>query len=201
MKYEAFGESLVTKQGFTAGLCGIKKKHHKICLNTIKERLVECRISKEDDIYDIDYKLSHVISKNIDDSIVAIGANIKIPWINEATGGVIGSPKKHAQSSKGDIEALEEDLFLFSFPGKLGIVLEGSKEALESIVKDMDFNHSAMDDLIAPLITKLSYSSNKVAVIITDGSGEASKGFIILKNQNKINKIVLEEKGGLNGQN
>ncbi|MCG8484032.1 MAG: hypothetical protein MJA31_12030 [Clostridia bacterium] len=119
----------------------------------------------------IDYTLAEAITDLSPKWIKLVGASISIPGVHKRTGGIIGDPFEKNQSAKGDIQELDERLFLIALPGGPGVAYIGSYDfgnVLMNIIKKRNMEQNRM----VQEVLKLLNQNTKQYLVVVDGSGE-----------------------------
>ncbi|MCL1992743.1 MAG: hypothetical protein FWG66_07335 [Spirochaetes bacterium] len=142
--------------------------------------LYALEFSAGESIYDIDYKLAQAVKKHCGEYICAAGVSACLPWAQNRTGGIIGSPHLEVASADGRLEPIGESLFLQTFPGGPGYVaLCHEKTALEELALGLaDGLSHDQPGVLAKLLRGISIDT---FLIVTDGSGANAKGSVFLE--------------------
>ncbi len=115
--------------------------------------------------------------------IPVLGACIHMPGIRSCGGGIIGDPKKRAESEMSSIESLGPELFLVSFPGGPGIAFKGSF-ATANTIWNMIADSGCCSEFAA-MADKLA-SLTDLCLAVTDGSGDNAQGMVMTRDHKGV---------------
>ncbi len=162
-----------------AGLC--KKGTGKINLEKCSA-FINLSFSKEDDAYDVDYKLAEKISVTFNEDAYAVGASVKVEHIIlQSTGGVIGSPAEPVKSADGNIEYIGQGLYLLSLPEGPGVAAQCEKEIINQICSIIKNNKAEKPECNLKIIEYLNKCNIRNYLIVNDGSGENNAAYVFCK--------------------
>ncbi|MEL7570387.1 MAG: hypothetical protein AAGU14_07465 [Eubacteriaceae bacterium] len=162
-----------------AGMCkkGTGRTNFEKC-----SAFINLAFSKNDDAYDVDYKLAEKINSTLDEYAYAVGASVKVEHItHQSTGGVIGAPKEPAKSADGDIEYIGNGLYLLSLPEGPGVAAECEKEIMDDICLIIKNNKASKLECSLKIIKYLNKCNIKNYLIVNDGSGEDNAAYVLCK--------------------
>ncbi|WP_068747878.1 hypothetical protein [Thermovenabulum gondwanense] len=146
------------------------------------------------DGFELDYKLAKHFCNETPKNLFALGVSIFVPWIKEASGGIIGSPREKISSAQGIIENIGNNLSLIAFPGGPGIVIEGSIEKAMKILQFIEFNKTNNDlEKIYQIALNVMTESIPNAIIISDGCGINRTGCAAAITGNRIELYSLKD--------
>ena len=133
-------------------------------------------LSLSRDIYAVDYILSESVAKASPKEALVVGATVHIPQVTERTGGIVGNPHAPAESCDGEIEWVNDDIFVVAFPGGPGAACVGSKEKAQQINAFLNQNFASQEEKIQAFEKKLE-SLVSIFVLVADGSGYDGSGY------------------------
>lgn len=179
-KYEVFSLKLNSKDNVPVIICGICFVGKKEILIEHYNKVKEYEIGKSKDIFVIDYALSDIICKIATKDVLAVGASLKVDGVFERTGGIIGNPFEEVSSAEGDIETINEDIFVISSAGSPGIAICGSYfDAVKINNYLMESEFASQNSRISGVL-KIAREVTDTFVLVSDGTGEGSVGRVIV---------------------
>lgn len=190
-KYEVFSLALKSKDDIPVIICGIclagMKKIHLDNYRNVKEY----ELGNSKDIFSIDYNLSEIICRLAKNGVIAVGASVKIEGVFDRTGGIVGNPFEDATSALGDIEIINEDIFVLSAAGSPGIAFCGENcDALKLNEYLLKTENLSQDERIDGVL-KIAREVTDTFIIVSDGTGIGSVGKVIISDYNGEEFIKL----------
>ena len=140
-------------------------------------RLSCLKFSKNDDIYDIDFRLAHAVQQCCDNYVLAVGISAALPNIPYATGGAIGSPHMKIASADACVRSIGNGLCMRAFPGGPGCVAAVHQKALEY----WDYGLHPPEVRAGALARHLRDYGADAFIVVSDGSGPAAKGVLLIE--------------------
>lgn len=156
-----------------AGLCLSADKH--AVASEIKEKIRKLDMKVAEDPFYVDYILASYIKKISPKHLFAIGLSICIPGVIGPTGGIIGNPFQSISSASGISEYIDNGLSTASYPGGPGIIIKGTPEMAERIIKTVNPGDSGIKTLSKMVETTMKFSVS-IGIIVTDGTGSVNPG-------------------------
>lgn len=179
---DGFYNKIICESGeeiIIAGLCkkGTGRTNFEKCSG-----FISLSFSKNDDAYDVDYKLAEKIKAVFDEDAYAVGASVKAEHItHQSTGGVIGSPIEPVKSADGDVEYIGHGLYLLSLPEGPGVAAECEKEIMYDICSNIKNTKASKLEYSLKIIKYLNKCNIKNYLIVNDGSGEGNAAYVLCK--------------------
>ena len=139
-----------------------------------------------EEIVQIDFIIAAKLKELFPEGVPALGASVCIPWLSDripATGGVLGNPKAEEQSSRSELEDLGGGLWLYTQPGGPGWVASGPKCTVEAVLKAMKKLDLPRRKLIAWLTEEFERRCPDGFLIVSDGTGIDSCGYVAAGNR------------------
>lgn len=156
-----------------AGLCLSTYKH--AIASEIKEKIRELDMKAAEDPFYVDYILASYIKKISPRHLFAVGLSICIPGVKGPTGGVIGNPFQSISSASGISEYIDNGLSTAAYPGGPGIIIKGTPELAETIIKTVNPGDGGIKTLSKMVETTMKFSVS-IGIIVTDGTGTINPG-------------------------
>ncbi|MCY6484124.1 hypothetical protein OW763_07125 [Clostridium aestuarii] len=192
MKLKCFLFNEVTEQGYKFLCTGICSQYAEQDIKNLSEQIKKIKLKVKDDPFYIDYILAIHLQKVCAETIYGVGLTIKIPGIIKNTGGVIGNPHMNPTSAEGLSENIGHGLSTAAYSGGPGIIIEGSIEHAEKILRAASEEMSGMKVLELMKDKAVALGINK-AIMICDGSGIKSSGCALTLYNNKTEKLTLSK--------
>ena len=177
LRYGGFSQRLAAECGtplLAGGLCaaGYEEQSRDDLL-----KLSCIKFNKDDDIYDIDFRLAQAVRLCCGKYVFAVGVSAALPDIPYATGGVIGSPHMEAASADSCVRDIGNGLYVRAFPGGPGCVAAVRREVLEC----WDYDLHPPENRVNALAGHLRDYGAGAFIIVSDGSGPSAEGVFIIE--------------------
>lgn len=158
-----------------AGICPSAYKN--TIASEIKEKITKLDMKVIDDPFYIDYTLAAYVKKVSPDYLYAVGLSIYIPGVEGPTGGIIGNPFQCISSASGISEYADNGLSVAAYPGGPGIIINGTPELAESIIRNVNPGEGGVK-ILSELAEITMKSSVNIAIMVTDGTGSVNPGTV-----------------------
>lgn len=156
-----------------AGIC--QSAYKDVIASEIKEKISELDMKTADNPFYVDYILASYVKKISPNYLFAVGLSIYIPGVGGPTGGIIGNPFQSISSASGVSEYIDNGLSAAAYPGGPGIIIKGTPELAETIIKIVNPGDSGIKTLSKMVETAMKFSVN-IGIMITDGTGSVNPG-------------------------
>jgi len=180
--YEHFFLHVRTGQGFPISVVGVLRKREKKTNAILEEIKVNLqKMTLEEDVYfhppAIDRALAEALVRDVPPSVLCLGASFNLPQGEGPAGGVIGSPANEVSLTMGDIEEIEDDFFLLTYPGGPGLGIHGSFSACFALREHVSIQQGWLD--IPQMLMGLKEEEIPLMIGVTDGTGTERPGSVM----------------------
>ena len=176
-QYGGFSIRIVTMCGtplLAGGLC--EPGYEKQSLRDLsKLSLLDFRI--KGDIYETDRQLAEAVRQCCGYYVLAVGLSAALSYTGFNTGGVIGSPRDVVKDADTFTRYIGNGLNLRAFPGGPGCVAAAERDVIEG----WDYESYPPDKKADSLAQHLHNHGAVAFIVVSDGTGEAAQGSVILE--------------------
>lgn len=180
---ETFILKAITKNSKKILLCGMCTDGYKMrCVNHYIRGIENAVLPETVDEYFLDYSLMQLVVNISPKYVVAVGASIGIPGVDERSGGIIGDPFGKTQSAADEIEDLGNGLFEVAFAGRFGAVFKGDRIKAQIVKEEFEklvFLNSR--DGLKKAVDFLDKLTNEY-IFVSDGSGDGGFPYVCARN-------------------
>jgi hypothetical protein len=156
--------------------------------NTAMVQTKKCRqlqalsITRQDDLYDIDYKLAEKISETFDEDVYVVGASIKAEHMTSGyTGGVIGNPAEKPKSAWGEIEYIGHGLYMIARAESPGVAAKCTEQEMNNVMQILMQQFKNKKECVNQIIDYFTVQHIDSYLITADGSGEKGEQIVVCK--------------------
>lgn len=193
--HNIFYEKLNISQKYPAIVIGLIKECRDITQRSAPEKIynyvkkIEFSQGNYMDAEEVDKILAENLCAAAPKEVVALGATLKFSPVEGTAGGVIGNPHAPLSSAEGELEKINDSLYIVSFTGGPGLVFEVDHDNLETLKGYIKVSEGWPG--IPGLIKGLNRAEVKKMIGVTDGSGSPNPGSILAYTERELSIIHL----------
>lgn len=156
----------------------------------LRQAVRSYQVAHNTDTFALDYSLAAWLKQHCPADLYAVGVSIRVPGIPGPTGGVIGYPRQTISSADGISEPIGHGLSVAAYPGGPGIVINGSPDLAEQIIRTVQPGTGGEETLrqLADHALKLGIST---ALLVADGTGTELPGCVMILEGGHLNYVIL----------